>query len=61
MEQRVKITGKEIEFAEVKICRSEEEANKLLASGWIMLNAGVSHTDGVGYQAKIHFIVGKKK
>lgn len=46
---------------EVKIVRDEKEANKLLANGWILMNAGVSHTDSSGYQAKPHFILAKKE
>ena len=56
-----KIVVEEVDFAEIKICRDETEANKLLTDGWLLLNAGVSHTDSAGYQAKIHFIVGKKR
>ena len=48
-------------IVEVKITRDEDEANRLLSKGWLLMNAGTSHTDGAGYQAKIHFILAKKE
>ena len=61
MKKMQKIMVEEVDFCEVKICWDEKEANKLLANGWLLLNAGVSHTDASGYQAKIHFVVAKKR
>jgi len=45
----------------VRITRDENEANELLVAGWLLMNAGVSHTDNIGYQAKPHFILAKKR
>jgi hypothetical protein len=58
-EERVS-TKKELDFSELKTVRTDKEANDLLKAGWILLNAGVSHTDAGGYQAKCHFILGKR-
>jgi hypothetical protein len=58
-EERIS-TKKEMDFSEIKTVRTDEEANKLLTSGWVLLNAGVSHTDTGGYQAKCHFILGRR-
>ncbi len=60
MKSEQRVSTKETEYKEVKTVRRDDEANKLLQSGWILLNAGVSHTDMGGYQAKCHFILGKK-
>ena len=49
------------DIGEVKLVRSTEEANELLADGWVLMNAGVSHTDSTGYQAKVHYILAKKR
>jgi len=49
------------DIGEVKIVRDETEANKLLADGWLLMNAGTSHTDNAGYQAKIHFVLARKR
>ena len=48
-------------IGEVRIVRDENEANQLLSDGWLLMNSGVSHTDATGYQAKIHFILAKKR
>ena len=48
------------EISEVKIVRSDKEANDLFAKGWILLHAGASHIDAHGYNAKLHFIMGKE-
>ena len=61
MKQERISTKKEVDFKEVRTVRTDEEANKLLSSGWVLINAGVSHTDLGGYQAKCHFILGKKE
>ena len=44
---------------EVKIVRTDAEANELLSKGWELMNAGVSHIDNTGYQAKCHYILAK--
>lgn len=46
---------------EVKMVRSDAEANDLLSKGWMLMNAGVSHTDSAGYQAKHHYILARRK
>ena len=48
-----------VNINEVRIIRDEKEANKLLANGWLLMNAGVSHIDSTGYQAKPHFILAR--
>jgi len=59
MPTKVKIETENIEICEVKTVRSDEEANKLFTDGWILLHAGASHIDGMGYNAKTHFMMGK--
>jgi len=49
------------DIGEVKITRDENEANRLLSKGWLLMNSGVSHTDNTGYQAKCHFILARKR
>lgn len=49
------------DIGEVKIIRDENEANKLLSKGWLLMNAGVSHIGSTGYQAKPHFILAKQR
>jgi len=44
---------------EVKLVRTDTEANKLLSQGWQLMNAGVSHIDSTGYQAKPHYILAR--
>ena len=51
----------ERDIVEVKTVRTDREANNYLSHGWVLLSAGTSHTDVAGYQAKIHFILGKRK
>lgn len=48
-----------VDIREVRLVRSDEEANYLLSNGWIFLNSGVSHTDSAGYQAKTHYMLGR--
>uniref|UniRef100_A0A6M3K6A9 DUF1737 domain-containing protein n=1 Tax=viral metagenome TaxID=1070528 RepID=A0A6M3K6A9_9ZZZZ len=46
-------------ITEVKLVRTDKEANELLSQGWELMNAGVSHLDNTGYQAKAHYILAK--
>ena len=46
---------------EVKLVRTDTEANELLSQGWQLMNAGVSHVDSTGYQAKAHYILARTK
>ncbi|KKM32242.1 hypothetical protein LCGC14_1565910 [marine sediment metagenome] len=49
---------------EVRLVRTDDEANKLLDKGWELMNTGVSHIGATGYQAKPHYILarmGKRK
>jgi hypothetical protein len=57
----INIKDPKTDYREVKITRDVSEANKLLSEGWELMNAGVSHTDSTGYQAKCHFILAMKK
>ncbi len=50
-----------VDILEVRMVRTDEEANKLLSENWILLNAGVSHTDSAGFQAKGHYMLGRVK
>ena len=59
MEKKIVTQIENSKVTEVKLVRTDEEANKLLASGWELLNAGVSHIDNTGYQAKAHYILAK--
>lgn len=52
---------KEKDIVEVRTVRSDREANDHLSHGWILLSAGSSHIDSAGYQAKVHFILGRIK
>lgn len=62
MKEKCAATKKyECDFREVRTVRTDEECNNLLSLGWVLLNAGVSHTDAGGYQAKCHFILGMRK
>ena len=46
---------------EVRLVRTDKEANDLLSDGWALMNAGVSHLDNTGYQAKPHYILAKMR
>ena len=46
---------------EVRLVRTDEEANALLVDGWELMNAGVSHIGNTGYQAKAHYILARMK
>ena len=63
MGRKTKITTviEKIDMGKVKVTRDVDEANKLLAEGWILMNAGTSHLDSAGYQAKVHFILAKQR
>jgi hypothetical protein len=63
MATRIK-TQKQKEFSdisEVKTVFTQEECNKLLKDGWVLLSIGLSHVDGMGYNAKPTFIMGLTK
>ena len=49
-----------VDVKEVRLVRSDKEANELLAKGWMLMNAGVSHIDATGYQAKAHYILARR-
>ena len=59
MEKKIVTQVENSKVTEVKLVRTDEEANKLLSEGWELLNAGVSHIDNTGYQAKAHYILAK--
>lgn len=44
----------------VKVVNTDNDANKLLEEGWVLLHAGVSHQDEMGYNAKPIFILANK-
>jgi hypothetical protein len=46
-------------IVEVRTVRTDEEANKLFSDGWILIHGGASHIDAHGYNAKVHFIMGR--
>ena len=41
----------------VKAVNTDNDANKLLEEGWVLLHAGVFHRDEMGYNAKPIFIL----
>ena len=47
------------EIKEVKTVLTDAEANELLASGWVLLSTASAHIDELGYNAKIHYVLGK--
>ena len=61
MDTKINIPIEKQDIKEVRTVRSDDEANKLLAEGWVLLHSGASHIDGLGYNAKTHFIMGRIK
>lgn len=49
------------EVKEVKLVRTDDEANKLLNKGWVLLDVATSHIDNMGYNAKPHYILARIK
>lgn len=41
----------------VKVVHTDGDANELMGEGWVLLHAGVSHQDEMGYNAKPIFIL----
>lgn len=59
--RKITIETEYINIGEVKACWTEQEANELLATGkWVLLHGCVAHQDGLGYQAKPCWLMGKK-
>lgn len=52
--------SKHSEIVEVKTVQSDDEANALLAKGWILMSTGARHLGQSGYQAKTFFTLGRK-
>ena len=48
-----------LNFKEVRLVRTDEEANLLLADGWVFMTAGACHIDNAGYVAKPYFILAR--
>jgi hypothetical protein len=46
-------------IVEVRIVRTDDEANRLFLDDWILIHGGASHIDAHGYNAKVHFIMGR--
>lgn len=42
----------------VKVTHNQDEANELLADGWVLLHGGVSHLDTAGFNVKPVFVLG---
>ncbi len=59
MERIVTVETDESTVSAIKTVWSDEEANALLAEGWILLHGGVAHRDSGGFQAKPVFVLGK--
>jgi len=49
------------EIIEVKTVQTDDEANALLAKGWILMSTGSRHLGQSGYQAKTYFTLGRKE
>ena len=60
MKRVTTITDDAEDITAVKSTWDEDEANALLANGWMLLHGGVAHKDAAGFQAKAIFILGKK-
>ena len=59
METKITTQIENTDIKEVKLVRTDLEANDLLSKGWHLMNTGVSHTDTTGYQAKVHYILAR--
>ena len=59
MQTRITTQIENTDIKEVKIVRTDTEANELLSQGWQLMNVGVSHIDLAGYQAKPHYILAR--
>lgn len=49
------------DIEQVKTVYTDGECSAMLVDGWILLHAGATHIDGLGYNAKTTFILGKHK
>ncbi len=60
---RVKINRKKRQqgVKEVRVTTDQDEANHLLANGWELLHGGNAHVDGLGYNVKPTFTLGRVK
>lgn len=61
METKITTQIENTDVKEVRLVRTDAEANELLSEGWQLLNAGVSHIDNTGFQAKVHYILARIK
>ena len=59
METKITTQIENTDVKEVKLVRTDTEANELLSQGWHLMNTGVSHIDSGGYQAKPHYILAR--
>jgi len=61
MKNKLTVTTENDKISEVRAVWDQDEANLLLKNGWTLLHGCVAHKDGMGYQAKPCWLMGKLK